>query len=430
VNEFKMVCQRYGEPSRVVFDLWGACFSLRLASGPWAIVGVSGQGVDDHGRPGALAFHGLFVTPREFRKVGFDPFALAGALRREWGPLTSLSLGVYSIEPEATTSPEPTADARLIRDALVAGRRVVFESPGPATSLVRSAWLLLREGHRSRLSVATFAFGNGNQFDLMALPHVTVSGLDSSYVDLNTLRQSALEAGNQTERALRAEAADGRRLLNLPRLLIALACVTIGAVAVGVGLVRSGDRLRIPAAKSPSLVSVPQVPPALGLYGSERLDAGERRRVADGLVELAERFGVMNTSKAALDDSGALMVLISERLRYRGRELSAEECSRLRREPRVGSERERALALHEHIALFRADRSFPAQFSSGPTRWQVDVLSWSFHVEPDSRLSPSEGVAMLADALAVPVSARPSPLSDRYPALEDYTRFLRRFPRR
>src|SRR5690349_4968389 len=76
LDEFRAACQRFGERPGGVEDLGAPIVALRLPSGPWAIVGVGSTGSDDRGRPGALAFHGLFVGPREFRKVGYDPFAL------------------------------------------------------------------------------------------------------------------------------------------------------------------------------------------------------------------------------------------------------------------------------------------------------------------------------------------------------------------
>ena len=59
-------------------------FALRLKCGPWMIVGVHPQGCDDQGRPGALAFHALFVGRWAYRWIGADPFAFAGALRGDW----------------------------------------------------------------------------------------------------------------------------------------------------------------------------------------------------------------------------------------------------------------------------------------------------------------------------------------------------------
>src|SRR5690348_13608546 len=56
--DLRAACQRMGERPAGVADA-PALFALRLPSGPWAVVGVSPQGPDDRGRPGALAFHAL-----------------------------------------------------------------------------------------------------------------------------------------------------------------------------------------------------------------------------------------------------------------------------------------------------------------------------------------------------------------------------------
>src|SRR4051794_21906346 len=69
LSEFRAACQRIGERPACAAEA-SAVFALKLASGPWAVVGMSPQGSDDRGRPGALGFHGLFLTPREYRKVG------------------------------------------------------------------------------------------------------------------------------------------------------------------------------------------------------------------------------------------------------------------------------------------------------------------------------------------------------------------------
>src|SRR4051794_29680325 len=55
----------YGEPPAGAAEA-PALFALRLERGPWLIVGVGPQGHDDRGRPGALAFHALFVDPRDY----------------------------------------------------------------------------------------------------------------------------------------------------------------------------------------------------------------------------------------------------------------------------------------------------------------------------------------------------------------------------
>src|SRR5581483_8186924 len=72
VEAFRLACQRYGERPREAAGASGF-FAIRLPGGPWAIVGVGETGGDDRGRPGALAFHALFVRPRDYRRLGGSP---------------------------------------------------------------------------------------------------------------------------------------------------------------------------------------------------------------------------------------------------------------------------------------------------------------------------------------------------------------------
>src|SRR4051812_47373710 len=153
--DLRAACQRYGERPRGVAEA-GGLFALRLAGGPWAIVGPSVQGADDRGRPGALAFHALLLSPRDYRRAGYDPFSLAGALRRQWGPeTTSLPSGTWEVTP-----PDPPVEddrGRRIAAALARGRRVAVEADGPIDALAERVWDLLPARVRRRASVATWA---------------------------------------------------------------------------------------------------------------------------------------------------------------------------------------------------------------------------------------------------------------------------------
>src|SRR5437764_1807581 len=75
--------QRYGERPVGTAEADGL-FAMRVERGPWMIVGVYPQGCDDQDRPGALAFHALFVGRWTYAWAGADPFAFAGSLRRDW----------------------------------------------------------------------------------------------------------------------------------------------------------------------------------------------------------------------------------------------------------------------------------------------------------------------------------------------------------
>jgi hypothetical protein len=177
--ELRSVCQRYGEPPAGAPEADGL-FALPLASGPWMIAGVYPQGYDDQDRPGALAFHALFVGRWAYRWTGADPFAMAGALRREWDPADQdriLPRGCWPIRRVDRSTPlsNPTtadADERLspIVAALTRRRRVLVQSNEPIDGLARGVWRALPSRVRRRTSFATWAFDNANHFDLVALP--------------------------------------------------------------------------------------------------------------------------------------------------------------------------------------------------------------------------------------------------------------------
>jgi hypothetical protein len=174
----KSACQRYGERPAGFADA-DALFAMRADRGPWMIVGVFPLGCDDAGRPGALAFHALFVGPWTYWRAGADPFAFAGILRRDWGPAdldATLPPGRSPVRPAGDRGPDdpttPVADERLapIVAALAGGRRVAVQSAGPIDALARDVWRSLPFRVRRRASVATWAFDNANRFDLVALP--------------------------------------------------------------------------------------------------------------------------------------------------------------------------------------------------------------------------------------------------------------------
>ena len=191
LTELRDACQRFGErPGGVAEAEVRGLFALRLASGhgPWMIVGVGSPGSDDRGRPGALAFHALFLSPRDYRRLGCDPFALAAALRNDWTAATrNLPAGTWTITPSRPPNAPAHPHADRIAAALVRGRRVAIEAAAPIDALARQVWRALPARVRRRATVATWAFANGNRFDLVALPRLAGVALDASYLDLAAL---------------------------------------------------------------------------------------------------------------------------------------------------------------------------------------------------------------------------------------------------
>jgi hypothetical protein len=180
--ELRNVCQRFGEPPTGTTQV-ESLIALRLQSGPWLVAGVRSQGCDDRGRPGALAFHALFVGRWAYRLAGGDPFAFERGLRGDWRgedqgrvlPSGQLNIG-QSGPSGAAVENDPRA--ATVAAALVEKRRVVVLSSTSIDSLARVVWRRLPHRIRMRTSLATSAFDIANGFDLVALPKLTGLVLD------------------------------------------------------------------------------------------------------------------------------------------------------------------------------------------------------------------------------------------------------------
>ena len=422
--DFRAACQKLGERPAGATDAPGL-FALRLPSGPWAVVGVSPQGCDDRGRPGALAFHGLFLSPRDYRRAGADPFTLAPLLRSDWSAETrELPAGSLTVEAAPEGSPAPETPAAAVVAAITRGRRVALESPTPIDDLARQVWRGLPERVRARASVATWAFGNANRFDLLAVPRLAGVALDASYVDPQA---PPVGAPAWLSRAL----------------VVAGATVFLGAAAVGLALRDEEDREETsevptnPAAVRVETVSAPPaLPPPAPRDGNDEAP-GENQRVAEALATLADRFGVKGVAANGSEpDTARMMERIARELRYRGPLLSDAERERLRNSP----DRDAALALRWDalVRRFADDRPLPDGFRRRSLRGRVEAFAWSFHceatfdpVEPGGpRRAASEAVQALGEALAVDVSVRPTLLTGRHQTLASYLTFLGRLPRR
>jgi hypothetical protein len=405
VAGLRAACQRFGERPGGV-DAVGGLFALRPAGGPWMIVGVGSPGSDDRGRPGALAFHALFVSPRDYRRAGCNPFAFAGALRDDWTAATrDLPAGTWTVTPAGPPIGPIDPRAADLVSTLIRGRRVAIEAAGPIDALARQVWHALPEGVRRRATVATWAFGNGNRFDLVAVPRLAGLEFDRSYVDL-----AAIEAGSPSS----VRGADRWVALLRPGRRALAVSVVAGLVAAGLAWrgIDGSKGSRIPTHETPG--SVDPEPPV----GPE-----ERARIVDGLEAMADRFEAFEIGRWG--DPSELMARISDRLRYRGATLLEADRDRLAADP--DPDRDRALAWHDRIKAFANDRPLPGDFARLPLRRQLDEFARSFHLDPPPR---SDAIPeFVAEALSRDGPIRPTPLASRYPALSDYARFLGRLPR-
>jgi hypothetical protein len=410
---------------------------------------MSPQGLDDRGRPGALAFHALFLTRRDYRKAGCNPFVFAGLLRSDWDATTPAVLpsGVWTVEvAPAPVSLDPRAGR--VATALTRGRRVVIESAAPIEDLARQVWQALPERVRRRASVSTWAFGNGNRFDLAAVPRLAGIALDRSYLDPEEF--SPVETVEEAPRTTSEDVVFGAPpteirpedlpdspgpgptsavpgllgVLRSPRALAALGVAVVLAVAgVGLALRGIGDEgepeadtsaprtvatVSDPARGKRSRPSTPSRLLASGQPDPEAFpatpddhDPAEVRRVVEVLEDLVDRCGVSRSEgttaehptvvrRAADPDPAALMERLARELRYRGPWLSDADRERIRAEV-PGRASYQVLAWDRAVRRFAADRPLPEGFRNGTLRWQLAALSWSFHVEQTRGLGVSDG---------------------------------------
>ena len=405
VEAFVEACRRFGEPTRDA-EVDGALLCRRLPGGPWMIVGVSDQGTDDRGRPGALAFHAFFLRDRAFHKMGYDPFVVAPRLRRTFSidDRVQPTVVLEAMPPKADpTSPLPRAVALLKQ-----GRRVVIRSSVPATEALRAIYRSMPVALRRRKSLATFAGSDADGYDLAVVSESTGLEPGPRTALLDPIEACAIEA---------AEKGVAR-----PRwgLAATLGIVALCAGALWLAWAKWGRHEPVSRAV-PGRVSAAYRFPVMTAEESRGVADEEARRAHDGLVELAEAFGV---AVDPAESSAVIMKRISDSLRYRGPVLSAAELARLR----GGADGPRFAVWHRQIARFLPDRPLPEDFARLPLLRQLNVLCLSFHVEPDPGLTAAEIPHALADALC-----SPEPVSEaRAPAdsetLRAYARFLAPLP--
>jgi hypothetical protein len=396
VADVLSACRKLGEAPSGLTPA-SSLFAIKLASGPWAVVGVEPQGVDDQGRPGALAFHALLVDPGDYRMVGSNPFVFAGSLRRDWTLETTLNTLFCSVEKFL---PAPSTDPRTrpIVEALTRRRRVAIESAAPIDALAREVWTSLPESTRRKASVATWAFGNANRFDLVAFPRLAGVEFDSTYLGPEAIELEQAKPPRES------------RVPRSARWIIPL------AASILIALAWLASHRPDPARNSEPLAS--QTRP---IETNRSLSLDDRKKILTGLETLADRFELGGSN-----EPGSMMARLAEQLHYRGPTLTPAELAKLANDP--DPDRDRALEWHERIKrTFLEDRPLPADFATLPLDRQLDRLAWSFHLDPrPETLAIPEA---LLEALSRTGPIRPTPLASRYPALSDYARFLGKLPR-
>jgi len=444
----RTVCQHFGEPVAGIRGL-PSLFTLQEKGYPRLIVGVSPPGVDDQGRPGALAFHALFLQPKDYRAAAADPFLFQPSLRTNWSdwsaepttlPKAHIRLNRASSSISTASPPANNNRALAIAEAIGRGKKVAIPSPEPIEALARDVVAALPLPVRTRVSLATWAFSGGNPFDLMALPRLKGVELDPSYVDPSILDRYA-EGQVAFESTTAAKSRFGE-YLGRAMPILGLTALLLGA-ALGIVL-RTEPEHEQEEGKSKSFAS------QSAQEGRSRADRSllasptptdraeanapeDRAQVLNALVNLAEQVGAWKEGAKPPDDPAELLIALSGRLSYRGPWLSKRELAELRSSNGPGSplDRTRALEWHTFLARFATDRPLPAGYRDGSLRWQLETLAWSLHLDRDTtRYALLELPHVLADWLSIGGAPRRNPLSERYPTLETYHAFLEGLPRR
>ncbi len=462
LKDLSAACQRFGERPPGAVEVTST-LALRLPSGPWAIVQAQPQGADDRGRPGAMAFHAILVPHRDYARAGGDPFAYEGLFRSSWTAASeSEPLGTIRWwppdppGPHATEPHDPRAEA--IAQAIRKGKRVAVESADPIEGLAREVWMRLPPRARRRASLATWAFGNGNRFDMLAVPRLAAAVLDRSYLDPADPRLAAPEAPAEAEAGPATEVevplhvheptSDEMNVIPVPPVparrpyglqLAAGAAVILGALAWTIRPRVEQEPASAPASSGAGAVSRDVAPgPASGsdappIAGAHRRPLSDRDLAAahEALTDLADRLRLLRPDDPESREPGPLLERIVASTKYRGEILDASSLDDLRARP-DDPDAARLLEWHRMItSRFLDDRPLPPDFASGPLPWQIDVALWSFHgAATVSERTPAERATALADLLRLDRGPTLTPGLVSNPIAVSYAAFLERLPRR
>lgn len=163
LDAFARYCRDLGQPpsdaSPVVDRL---LFARKIPAGPWVVALGSAQGCDDRGRPGAWAFHGLFLSNRDYRSLGASPFPLRPHLIDRFSAGMSLTGGPIQVDlPPDTGVPE--IDPSKIR-WIAKGRKLRCEGSFDTFESTERFWRSLGIRMRSRRSLTTWSFRSATPF--------------------------------------------------------------------------------------------------------------------------------------------------------------------------------------------------------------------------------------------------------------------------
>lgn len=170
--DFKHLCQSLGQPpNEATPRVNQLILAKKLPSGPWLVCQGSAQGCDDRGRPGAWAFHGLFLSGRDYRRAGATPFAFRSVFLDQFQP--DLKLNSKRVEMETPGQTDISGILSFRPDLLKwisRGLKFRLLTDNPADLyLLEALWSQVPASTRRNRSIATWVFRSEADFHLAAL---------------------------------------------------------------------------------------------------------------------------------------------------------------------------------------------------------------------------------------------------------------------
>jgi hypothetical protein len=298
----QQLCTAFGErPAGVACPL--CVFAQPFGPRHVAVVQVADHGRDDAGRPGTLRFRLLIVPQNLYTALEGDPFLIADAYPPPWDTKESLPALTWTAgaPPKRTVAMlekvlnVPNSATLLgAAQALVDGSHVVFARSEPDASILRNLWALLPSSSRCELWPATFAFGNVEAFNAVAVP-TALAPTDPQWIhedqagdypegryELNL--QIAVETGNQRDLDHLLARKTRWHMIKLAAVMV----IVLLGIFLLVPVIMDKFGLKAPAPRSTP-------PPALSLPPKEEcppLSDRERHDLAAKLQELAERLHI------------------------------------------------------------------------------------------------------------------------------------------
>jgi len=169
LSDFSHLCQSLGQPPGEAAPLVNKLIlAKKLPSGPWLVCQGSAQGCDDRGRPGAWAFHGLFVSGRDYRRAGATPFAFRDLFLDHFHAGLKFESRIFEVDDQ--NPPDAIPFRETLIEWLARGRQIRLLTDNPANlHLLESLWSQLPASARRKRSITSWAFRPEVDFHLAAL---------------------------------------------------------------------------------------------------------------------------------------------------------------------------------------------------------------------------------------------------------------------